>query len=56
MSIGFIGIGFSVGCAFTLIYEWFWLEKQKKNGLSYEEMYNKFWRIRNKQKTDERRY
>ena len=49
MIIGYIAIGFSIGCAATLIYEWFWIKKQKKNGLSYEEIYRKFWGKNKKQ-------
>jgi len=43
MIIGYVGIGFVIGCCGTLIYEWFWCESQKKKGRSYEEMYMRFW-------------
>lgn len=30
MIIGYAGIGFVIGAAGTLIYEWFWCERQRK--------------------------
>ena len=36
-------MGFVIGAGGTLIYEWFWCERQRKKGLSYEEMYKRFW-------------